>query len=190
MPFLFLVNNFPLSSLISYCLSFRCRPRPVLCHSPSDPIPPPAPHVPPPLIFSPLHPLILLCHTRQTHLSFTPRRSVHSGSQWASFSTFSVSLSGRALSITQSPSHTHHLPFSVCGDRVHPGWVSFLCMVCDQWCHSRCSGIHSPADYWRLFPWSCPYMLHPSPTCSAHQGAGVLRLGVNTFDPIARPGIL
>ena len=35
---------------------------------------------------------------------------------------------------------------SVCGDRVHSGWVSFLCMVWDQCCHNRCSEFHSPAD--------------------------------------------
>ena len=54
-------------------------------------------------------------------------------------------------------------PCSVCGNRVHPGWVAFLCMVCDQWFHCRCSGIHSQADYLRLAPWSCPTCSTPVP---------------------------
>ena len=37
-------------------------------------------------------------------------------------------------------------PCSVCGSCVQAGWVAFLCMVCDQWCHRRCAGIHSIAD--------------------------------------------
>ena len=31
----------------------------------------------------------------------------------------------------------------VCGSRGHSVWVALLCMVCDQWCHCRCAGIHS-----------------------------------------------
>ena len=33
-------------------------------------------------------------------------------------------------------------------------------------------------------PVELPHLLHPSPTCNAHQGAWVLRLGANTFDPL------
>ena len=54
-------------------------------------------------------------------------------------------------------------PCSVCGDRVNSSWVAFLFMVCDQWCHRSCSGIHSPADYRRLAPWSCPTCSTPVP---------------------------
>ena len=52
---------------------------------------------------------------------------------------------------------------SVCGDRVHAGWVAFLCIVCDQWCPRLCFGIHSPIDYRRLAPWSCPTCSTPVP---------------------------
>ena len=69
------------------------RPRPVLRHPPSDPVPIPCPHGPTSLIFPPLHPPL-------SHFSFAPRRRDHSCSQWVSFSTFSVSLSGRGLSRT------------------------------------------------------------------------------------------
>ena len=75
---------------------------------------------------------------------------------------------------------------SVCGDQIHSVWVAFLCMVRGQWCHHSCSGIHSLADYYLLAagPMELSHMLHHSPTCSAHQGAGVLRLGMNMFDPL------
>ena len=39
-------------------------------------------------------------------------------------------------------------------------------MVCDQWCHRRCSGIHSPARLPAASPVELPHMLHPSPTCA------------------------
>ena len=54
-------------------------------------------------------------------------------------------------------------PCSICGNRVHLGWISFLCMVCDQWCHRRCSGIHSQADYRRLAPRCCLTYAPPPP---------------------------
>ena len=52
---------------------------------------------------------------------------------------------------------------SISGDRVHAGWVAFLCMVCDQWCHRLYTGIYSPADYRRLATWSCPTCSTPVP---------------------------
>ena len=79
-------------------LSPRWCPRPVQHHPPSDPVPPPAPHGSPHLIYPPLNPPL--------SYSFTPKRSAHSGSQWAP-STFSVSLSRRGLSHTQAPSKIH-----------------------------------------------------------------------------------
>ena len=53
--------------------------------------------------------------------------------------------------------------YLLCGSRGHAGWVAFLCMVCDQWCHRRCAGIHSTADYQRLATWSCPTCSTPVP---------------------------
>ena len=58
-----------------------------------------APHGPLPLTFPLLRPLL-------SHISFTSRRCTLSGCQRAS-STFSVSLSGRELNLTQAPSKTH-----------------------------------------------------------------------------------
>ena len=90
----------------------------------------------------------------------TRRRSAHFSSQWA------------------------------CANRVHAGWVAFLCMVCDQWCHRRCDEISSSADY-RLWPCgAAPHAqlrshLHPSgPTSTATarpaiEGGSFLQLNCN-----------
>ena len=43
------------------------------------------------------------------------------------------------------------------------GWLSFLCSVCEQWCHKRYSGIRSEPEFRRLAPWSCPYCNDPVP---------------------------
>ena len=41
-------------------------------------------------------------------------------------------------------------PWSVCGSQEYAGYVTFLYMVCDYWCHQHCTRIRSTADYHRL----------------------------------------
>ena len=129
---------------------------------------PPAPHGPSPLIFSPLH-LHLL------HSSFTPRTSAHSGSQWASFSPLQSPYPGGYWAsprpmLSLQRSGTHRLGrLSMHG--VRP--MVPLPLLRDS----------HPS---RLPAAGSIEMLHTSLTCSIHQGAGVLRLGTNTFDPLVR----
>ena len=77
-------------------------------------------------------------------------------------------------------------PCSVCGYRVHTGWVAFLCIVCNQWCHRRYPGIRSSARLPAAGPVELPNMLHPGPTSSPHPRGGVLRHGVDMFYSLFR----
>ena len=57
-------------------------------------------------------------------------------------------------------------PCAVCGRRVAGGWLAFRCCACSLWCHRRCAGINTEADYLRLAPWSCPTCAIPAPPSS------------------------
>ena len=111
----------------------RGRPRPVWRHLPSDPVPLSYPS----RAF--LCRLLFLCSS-----AFPPSVSL--------LHLFSLLV---LAGIEPHPGPVQD-PCSVCCIRVYAGWVAFLCMVCNQWCHRRYAGIHSSADYQLLAPWSCP----------------------------------
>ena len=138
----------PRPHLTNLIFSSRWRPRPMQRHTPSDPAPPTCP----PGAFLCF---ILLCHTLLSSQEGAPTpafseppappfQSPYPGEDWA------------------SPRPRPRPLFSLWRS-VHAGSVAFLWMVCDQWCHRRCSGIYSLADYRRLAPWSCPTSVPPAP---------------------------
>ena len=146
-------HSHPTYSLITSHLSPRWRPRQVQHHHLSDQVPPSCPPRAFPSNLSSVS--SSSCHTLLPKI----RKSAHSGSQLASFSTSSVYI---LPGINPHPGPVQD-PCSVCDDRVHAGWVALVCMVCDQWCHRRCSGIYSPADYRRLAQWNCLTCSTPVP---------------------------
>ena len=82
---------------------------------------PPAPH----------GPFLLVLPLPLYHSSLTPRMSAHSGSQWASFSFFSASSSGRGLNLTKAPSKTHAQSVAV-------GYIS-VGSPFYVWCATNCA---------------------------------------------------
>ena len=104
-------------------------------------------HEPSPLTFPPLHPPLSL-------LSFTSRRSALSSSQRASFTTFSVFLSRRGLSLIQALSKTHAqsvvIGFTPVGSPFY------------AWCATNgpttaaLGFTPQQTMYWWLAHWSCP----------------------------------
>ena len=93
-----------------------------------------------PLIFPPLHPPL-------SHLSSIPRRRAHSSSQLVSFSTFSVSLSGRGLSLTQAPSKTHAQSVAIWYTQVGPPFF--------PWCVSNGATAAAPGFTLQLTTGGC-----------------------------------
>ena len=159
-------------SLISLTFSPRWRPRPVKRHPPSDPVPSSSPPRVFPPTFPPLHPSL-------SRLSPTSRISALSGSQRASFSTFSVFLCGR---FTQAPSKT-----------MLSLWQSGSLRLGRLVMHGVRPMVPSsllwdslPSRLPAAGPVVLPHMNHPTPTCNAHQEAGVIRLGANTLDLLVR----
>ena len=59
-------------------------------------------------------------------------------------------------------------PCSVCGSRVHAGWVAFLCMVYDQCCYCYYFAIRSSEAYRCLTPWGCLTCFTPFASALQH----------------------
>ena len=111
-------------------------------------------------------------------LSSTSKRSALSGFQRAFFSTFSVFLSGRGLSLIQAPSKTNAQSVAIGFTQVGSHFYA--------WCatNNATAAAQGFTPQQTTGSWPRRAATHAPP--QSHQGAGVLRLGANTFDPLVR----
>ena len=58
--------------------------------------------------------------------------------------------------VESNPGPGEVFPCAVCNSPVSWRGVSFLCTICQKWCHRRCCNIDTRQEYLRLSPWCCP----------------------------------